>query len=154
MGVTKLKDNIMNAYSGIIDENALNATQADYDPLFRMHRPTGAPPPMERESETAYRRRLAEALQQHAPNCKDFNVRHSTGTAFDVLERQIKADAQKEALHPTQIPDGELKEVVNYDQAGRPSYTYFGSPRAWMDNFATPKKMLVGIRSNLSFQKV
>ena len=26
-------------YSGFVDEDALNATQADYDPLFRMHRP-------------------------------------------------------------------------------------------------------------------
>lgn len=141
-------------YSGIIDEDALNATQADYDPLFRMHRPTGAPPPMERENETAYRRRLAEALQQHAPNCKGFNIRHSTGSAFDVLEKQIKSDAQREALHPTQIPEGTLKEVVTHDQAGRPSYTYYGSPRAWMDNFAPPKKQLVGIRANLLFQKV
>ena len=48
----------MTAYSGMIDEDALNATQAAYDPLFRMHRPTGAPPPMERESETAYRTQI------------------------------------------------------------------------------------------------
>jgi hypothetical protein len=144
----------MVGYSGIIDEDALNATQADYDPLFRMHRPTGAPPPMERENHTAYRRRLAEALQQHAPNCKDFNIRHSTGTAFDVLERQIKSDAEREARHPTQIPEGTLKETVSYDQAGRPTYSYWGSPGVCLDNFATPKKMLVGIRANLPFQKV
>src|SRR5271163_3943686 len=128
------------AYYNPIDEAALNQIQADYDPRFRMHRPSGAPAPLERENATAYRRRLAEALQQHAPNCKDFNIRHSTGTAFDVLERQIKSDAQREAQHPTQIPDGTLKEVVTHDQAGRPSYTYYGSPRAWMDNFASPKK--------------
>ena len=54
------------------DEDALNKTQADYDPYFRMFRPTGAPPPMERENETAYRRRLAESLQQHAPKCQGF----------------------------------------------------------------------------------
>jgi hypothetical protein len=144
----------MAAYSGFVDEEALNATQADCDPLFRMHRPTGAPPPMERESNTAYRRRMAEGLQRHAPNCSDFNIRHSTGTAFDVLEKQIKADAQREALRPTQIPEGELKERVSYDQAGRPTYSYFGSPRAWMDQFASPKKMSVGIRANLPFQKV
>jgi hypothetical protein len=100
----------MAAYSGFVDEEAVNATQAEYDPRYRMHRPTGAPPPMERESETAYRRRLAEGLQQHAPNCKDFNIRHSTGSAFDVLEKQIKADAEREAQHPTQIPEGTLKE--------------------------------------------
>src|SRR3984885_14969433 len=117
-----------NYYSGLVDEDAINATQAEYYPYFRMHRPSGAPPPMERESETAYRRRLAETLQQHAPNCKDFNIRHSTGSALDVREKQIKADAQKEAVNPTQIPEGTLQERVTYDQAGRPSYSYFGSP--------------------------
>jgi hypothetical protein len=128
-------------------EDALNATQADYDPYFRLHRPTGAPPPLERENETAYRRRLAENLQQHAPNCKDFNIRHSTGSAFDVLEKQIKADVQKEAARPTQIPEGELKQVTKYDQAGRPFYEFFGSPSAWMSQFSAPKKKLVGIRT-------
>jgi hypothetical protein len=110
-----------------------------------MFRPTGAPPPLERENETAYRRGLAEAPQQHAPKCQDFNVRHSTGTAFDVLEKQIKADVQREAAHPTQIPEGTLKERVSYDQAGRPTYTYFGSPKAWLANFTHPRKKLIGI---------
>src|SRR3984957_20219228 len=136
-----------NYYSGLVDEDAINATQADYDPYFRMHRPSGAPPPLERESETAYRRRLAESLQQHAPNCKDFNIRHSTGTAFDVLEKQIKADAQREAGRPTQIPDGELKQVTRYDQAGRPSHDWLGSPRAWLKDFSAPAKRLIGIRT-------
>src|SRR5580700_10336850 len=108
----------MTGYYNPIDEDALRDTQADYDPLFRLHRPTGAPPPLEREPPTAYRRRLAETLQQHAPNCKDFNIRHSTGSAFDVLEKQIKTDAEREARHPTQIPEGTLKEVVSYDAAG------------------------------------
>src|SRR5580692_8816899 len=114
----------MASYYNTIDEDAINAIQAEYDPLFRLHRPTGAPPPMERENNTAYRRRLAETLQQHAPHCKDFNIRHSTGSAFDVLEKQIKADAGMEARYPTMIPEGSLKEVVTYDGAGRPSYTY------------------------------
>jgi hypothetical protein len=137
-----------------VDEDAINAIQADYDKDFRLHRPTGAPPPLERENETAYRRRLAESLQQHAPHCKDFNIRHSTGTAFDALEKQIKADAQREAHHPTQVPEGTLKEVVNYDQAGRPSYTYFGSPKVWLNDFTSPRKKLVGIMDNRSWQKV
>ena len=133
-----------NYYSGPVDEDAINATQAEYDPYFRMHRPSGAPPPLERESETAYRRRLAETLQQHAPNCKDFNIRHSTGSAFDVLEKQIREDAQREAFHPT-VPDGELKQVTRYDQAGRPYYEFFGSPRSWMSDFTAPKKFVKSI---------
>jgi hypothetical protein len=142
-----------NYYTGTVDEDAINATQAEYDPYFRMHRPSGAPPPLERENSTAYRRRLAEALQQHAPNCKDFNIRHSTGSAFDVLEKQIRQDAQREALHPT-VPEGELKQVTRYDASGRPYYDFFGSPRVWMDNFSAPKKRLIGIRDDRSWQKV
>ena len=130
------------------NDDELNAIQADYDPRFREHRPTGAPPPMERENGTAYRRRLAETLQQHAPNCKDFNIRHSTGTAFDALEKQIKADAQQEAMHPTMIPEGELREVKRVDGSGRPFSLFYGSPRAWLDQFAAPKKRLMGIRTD------
>jgi hypothetical protein len=143
-----------NYYSGPVDEDAISATQAEYDPYFRMHRPTGAPPPLERESETAYRRRLAETLQQHAPNCKNFNIRHSTGSAFDVLEKQIRQDAEREAQRPTNIPDGELRQVTRYDASGRPFYEYFGSPRVWIDTFAPPKKRLIGIRDDRNFQKV
>jgi hypothetical protein len=108
-----------------VDEDAINTTQAEYDPYFRMFRPTGAPPPLEKEPPTAYRRRLAESLQQHAPKCKDFNIRHSTGSAFDVLEKQIQADAQREAARPTQVPDGALKEIVTYDQAGKANIQFF-----------------------------
>ena len=132
------------AHYNPIDEDALNATQADYEPFFKMHRPTGAPPPMQGENATAYRRRLAESLQQHAPNTKDFNIRHSTGTAFDVLEKQIKADAQREALHPT-VPEGELRQMTRYDAAGRPFYEFFGSPSAWMKDFMPEKKQCIGI---------
>jgi len=111
-----------------------------------LHRPSGAPPPLERESETAYRRRLAENLQQHAPHCQDFNVRHSAGTAFDALEKQIKADAQREALHPTNIPEGTLKQITRYDQSNRPFYEFHGSPSAWMRDFMPDtRKKLVGI---------
>jgi hypothetical protein len=60
----------MSGYSGIIDEDALNATQAAYDPLFRMHRPSGAPPPMERESETAYRRSWRKLFNSTRPTAK------------------------------------------------------------------------------------
>jgi hypothetical protein len=141
--------------SYFVDEDAINTTQADYDPYFRLFRPTGAPPPMERESQTAYRRRLAESLQQHAPQCKDFNIRHSTGTAFDVLEKQIKADVQREAAHPTTVPDGTLREVTKYDQSGRPFYEYYGSPKAWMENFAPPsRKKLAGILDTRTWQKL
>jgi hypothetical protein len=121
---------------------------AEYDPIFRA-RERPLPMPLEIESPTAYRRRLAETVQKElAPNCRDFDIRQSTGTAFDVLERQIRADALREALHPTNVPDGELRQVTRRDAAGRPYYEFYGSPRAWLDQFAAPIKRLVGIRQS------
>lgn len=76
------------------------------------------------------------------------------GSALDHYEKQFMESARAEALRPTKIPDGELREVISHDQSGRPMYSYYGSPRAWMDNFSSPKKQLVGIRANLPFQKV
>lgn len=135
-------------YSGIIDEDAIRKTQEDYDEVFKLHN-RSAPRPLEGENETAYRRRMAERLQECAPNCKDFNIRHSTGTAFDTLEKQIKADAAREAQCPTNIPEGELRQVTHYDAAGRPSYTYHGSPSAWMKDFMPDTiKKLKGIIYN------
>ena len=77
------------------------------------------------------------------------------GTALDHYEKQFMESARSEALRPTKVPEGELREVVSHDQSGRPMYSYFGSPRAWMDHFAAPKKLLVGINTpGLNFQKI
>jgi hypothetical protein len=77
------------------------------------------------------------------------------GTALDHVAQQYFESAAAESVRPTKVPEGTLKEVISYDAAGRPSYTYWGSPRVWMDNFSVPKKLLVGINTpGLSFQKV
>jgi hypothetical protein len=76
------------------------------------------------------------------------------GSALDHLEKRFIESASQEALRPTRVPDGTLKEVVSYDQSGRPMYSYFGSPRSWMDAFAAPKKRLVGINAPLNWTKV
>jgi hypothetical protein len=72
----------------------------------------------------------------------------------DLLEKQIYDDARQEARRPTTVPDGELRQVTRYDASGRPYYDFFGSPRAWRDNFAAPKKRLIGILDNRNWQKV
>ena len=102
-----------------------------------------------------YDRRLTYEVQKCAPNYKDINLYDASGEAYKLLKRQVYVDAQQEAKHPTNIPEGTLKEVTSYDAAGRPSYTYYGSPSAWMKDFAMPKKRLVGIiMDNRSFQKI
>src|ERR1700722_20791985 len=89
-----------------------------------------APPPLQGEQLDQYDRRLTYEMQKVAPNYKDLNLYDVKGDAYKLLKQQIRADAQQEATRPTMIPDGELKEVVSYDQAGRPSYTCYGSPRS------------------------
>jgi hypothetical protein len=68
------------------DEKIKVATE--YQPIYSAHgRPL--PMPLEIESKEAYRRRLAETTQELAPNCRDFNIRHSTGTALTFLKSRF-----------------------------------------------------------------
>jgi hypothetical protein len=113
-----------------------------------------APPPLQGEQLDQYERRLTYEVQKYAPNYKELNLYEAKGDAFKLLKKQVYADAQQEARHPTQIPDGELREVTRYDATGRPFYEFAGSPRAWLDNFAAPKKYLASIMDNRSFHKV
>ena len=117
---------------------------------FKRH----APPPLQGEQLDQYERRLTYEVQKQSPRFKDYSLYDTKGDAYKILKDQIYADVAQEAHRPSMIPDGELKEVVSYDQAGRPSYSYYGSPRAWMDTFASPKKRLVGILDGRNFQKV
>jgi hypothetical protein len=114
-----------------------------------------APPPLQGEQLDQYERRLTYEVQKCAPNFKVLNLHEAKGDAFKLLKKQVYADAQQEARRPTQIPEGTLREVTRYDAAGRPSYTYYGSPSAWLSDFATPRKRLAGIYApGLNFKKV
>ena len=70
-----------------------------------------APRPFTDENSELYRRRTLSMVQEYAPNFKNVKVDDARGTAFDLLERQIYDDARREAHHPTNIPDGELREI-------------------------------------------
>jgi hypothetical protein len=65
------------------------------------------------------------------------------GSALDHYEKRYLESAAAEAQRPTNIPDGELRQVTSYDAAGRPSYTYFGKCSTWLSDFAAPKKKLL-----------
>jgi hypothetical protein len=108
-----------------------------------------APRYMEGETTESYRKRLATRLQQHAPSLKDINVRDTRGSAFDLIEKQIYAEARREAERPSNIPDGELREMRKLDATGRPFYEFHGRPSTWMDQFSNgTKKRLVGIKQD------
>jgi hypothetical protein len=107
-----------------------------------------APRYMDGETADGYRKRLAGRVQQHAPSMQSINLRESVGTAFSLIEKQIYDEARREAVRPTTIPDGEMRELKKYDATGRPFIEFHGSPKAWLGDFANgAKRRLVGIRT-------
>jgi hypothetical protein len=105
------------------------------------------PAPFVEEMTDQYRKRALPHVQQHAPNFQNVKIEDARGTAFDLLEKQIYDDAAREARNPTQIPEGELREIKRIDQAGRVSYEFFGKPSVWLDQFSPGRKRLAGIRT-------
>jgi hypothetical protein len=113
-----------------------------------------APTPFLEENGKQYEDRVIPVLQKFAPGYEEVKVDSLYGANRELVVNQIYNAAAAEARHPTQIPEGELRQVTKRDQAGRPFYEFYGSPRSWMDNFAAPKKYLTSIMDNRSFQKV
>jgi hypothetical protein len=113
-----------------------------------------APTPFIEENGKQYEDRVIPTLQRFAPGYEEVKVDSLYGANRELVVNQIYNAAAAEARHPTQIPEGTLRQVTRYDQAGRPFYEFFGSPSAWMSDFTMPKKQLVSIIDNRSFQKV
>jgi hypothetical protein len=129
------------------DETELVKIYENADDLFKPHNKS-APRYMEGETAESYRKRLATRLQRHTPGLKGINVRDTRGSAFDLLEKQIYDEARREAVRPTTIPKGEMRELTKYDATGRPFIEFHGHPKAWMDDFTNgAKRRLIGIRT-------
>jgi hypothetical protein len=126
-------------------EMQIQETRANYHEHLRPFN-RSAPQPFPEETHDEYRRRALPILQNYAPGMEDVKVDDARGTAFDMLEKQTFEAAKREAQDPTNIPEGELREVKRLDQSGRPFSTFYGKPSVWMDTFSATKKRLVGIR--------
>jgi hypothetical protein len=94
-----------------------------------------APSPFTDEDGRHYEDRVLPTLQQFAPGYEDVRVDSLYGANRELVVNQIYSAAQKEAHHPTKIPDGELRQIARRDASGRVSYEFFGSPKAWMSDF-------------------
>lgn len=127
-------------------EKTLQEAKAKVDAILEPFN-QAAPRSFTDENDEQYRRRTLPLIQKHAPGYETIKIDDARGTAFDLIEKQVYEAAQREARNPTQIPDGQLKEVKRYDQAGRVSYEFFGKPSVWMSQFSSSKKKLVGIRT-------
>ncbi len=129
------------------DRAEFSAVQAKHDSVMeKLNR--SAPPPREGEGLYQYEYRLTEELLPYAPKFKDISSLTGLGiSAFRIMQPQIFADVLQEAEHPTIFKDGELRMMERKDTTGRPYYEFVGHPRAWMEQFAPPRKRLIGIRT-------
>lgn len=94
-----------------------------------------APMALPGETPTTYRRRLVAAMQRYSPTWKDANLGNAHGKVLDFAEREIYADALKEAHSPSSVPEGTLREIKTTDGSGRVISTFIGEMDAWMDQF-------------------
>lgn len=125
-----------------------------HEKIFRP-RGTVAPAYLDKEPLDHYRKRLmTKAAPFVAADLQEVKTDHLYGSALDHYEQRYFKSAAAEAVRPTNVPDGELRKVTKYDQSGRPFYEFYGSPSAWMNDFAGDKKRLVGIRDNRQWQKI
>ena len=128
------------------DRETLAKVQARADSIMQMFGDSVAPP-MYGESPIAYRKRLVAKIQKHSPSLKDVRMDSLNGPAFDHIENQIYADAQKAALHPASPVAGRLIPLVRRDAAGREITEYTGDMDGWLNHFKAPG-MTVSINRN------
>lgn len=106
---------------------------------------TSASRPLNGEGLLAYRKRMARGFQKHSKTWGEVDVYVLPKSAFEIAETQIYADAMQAARTPTDLPLGQLREIRQTDRAGRTISTFHGDMNAWMNDFKSTKRRLVGI---------
>jgi hypothetical protein len=129
------------------DEKVMFDMQAEAEAVLSQHG-RHAPGFLQGEQDDQYDRRLTYEIQKYAPNFKDLNLYDAQRDAYKILKQQVFNDALQEARHPTNIPEGTLKEVRRKDITGREYSEFYGKPSAWLSMFSAPLKRLVGIRQS------
>ena len=129
-------------------EREVQQARAEYqDLLAPFNRP--APTPFPDENQDQYRRRVLPFVQSLVRGFETLKIdNYLREPNFKFIETQVQEAARREASHPTNIPDGELREVKKLDQSGRIFSEFFGKPSSWMAQFTNgTRKRLIGIRT-------
>jgi hypothetical protein len=147
--------NIMAYHSATERETLNDETRRKWDE--HVFSPSGRPTPryLDTDNNDHFRKRLMDAARPLvSKDLQEVRTQDLYGSALDHYEKRYLESASAEAQRPTNIPEGELREVTRHDQAGRPFYEYHGSPSAWMNDFAHEKKFVKSIRDDRNWQKI
>lgn len=117
------------------DRNALAEVRARADSVYQAATGRPASEPLPGEAPIAYRKRMADGLRKFSAKFKDERVDSLSGSAFDIVEQQIYADAQVAAKKPENLPPGQLRKITRND-SGHQITEYTGDPKAAWRNFS------------------
>jgi hypothetical protein len=112
--------------------------------------PSNRPTPryLDTDAPDHYVKRLMDAARPLvSADLQKVETKDLYGSALKHYRQQYFDSARSEAINPTNIPAGELRQVTHRDEAGRPYYTFHGKASTWMKDFAHDKKKLIGIRT-------
>ena len=90
--------------------------------------------PLHGETPIEYRKRLADKFKKHSAEFKETRLDSIDGSAFDLIETKIYADAQAAALDSSSLPEGRLMPIVE-DLNGRKVTRYVGDIKVAMGPF-------------------
>jgi hypothetical protein len=100
--------------------------------------------PLPRASETAlsYRARVINDLKKFAPSgWQEVDARELVRGPISVMEKEVYAAAVKRGLdfsYKGNLPPGQLRERVVYDEVGRPTTYFHGAFSDWANAFSSP----------------
>jgi hypothetical protein len=130
------------------DEHAAFAdTQARADVVFAgfgKH----APRPLEGETHVTYRKRLATLLKSHSPQWSKVKFSQLPDAAFEIAEKTVYADATAAAANPTDLEDGELREVTHTDPRTGLKTNFFYGKESFVKSMGRPARRVTGIRTH------
>jgi hypothetical protein len=141
-------DSLVRANTEASYRNDAATAQARCDRVTQVYSQS-APPIMTGETIRAYKVRLINLLKPASPAYKAIEseeLAKMSPATFAIAENTIYADADRSGRNPA-VPEGQLFEYFVTDQAGRKISMFAGESRAWLRDFACPRKRLVGIRN-------
>ncbi len=127
------------------EEHAAYAdAQARADAVFQAFGKT-APRPLEGENLITYRKRLATHLKPYSNTWKGIKMSSLGDEAFAVAETQVYSDAAEAARHPTDLAEGELREVNKVDRrTGLHTTEFYGE--SYVKGLSRPGRRVRGFR--------
>jgi 8-oxo-dGTP pyrophosphatase MutT (NUDIX family) len=132
------------------DHADLTRTQARFDSVYQAFG-RHAPRAMQSETLQEYRLRLCNELKEHSPTWKLSNlaVVAVDSASFDVVETSLLAEARRAAMEPTDLTNGEIREVVRIDSTThRPVHEFYAAPgRSFVHDFSSAPQYLTRLNT-------